>query len=202
MKTVFDEDIDDTSDDEQSNDEEGDDSSVDKINDNINVGSIVTSDLTVGQVFWANNELQSLLPAQVLDSAHLFWCRYFAVGTDTQFAHQLQHIDLPLGNLSERQLRYKATKILDLLKHWIKYHTILYSLWLEKITSYPKIETMLNETGVEVTSDIFLVRWNLLEYQNKKHNNCYHVRLRLQKVMRICNSTCCKRCNGWWVVCQ
>lgn len=51
MKTVFDEDIDDTSDDEQSNYEEGDDSSVNKINDNINVGSIVTSDLTVGQVF-------------------------------------------------------------------------------------------------------------------------------------------------------
>lgn len=72
MKTVFDEDIDDTSDDEQSNDEEGDDSSVDKINDNINVGSIVTSDLTVGQVLRANSEPQSLLPAHVLDSAHLF----------------------------------------------------------------------------------------------------------------------------------
>ena len=90
----------------------------------------------------------------VLDSTHLFQHSYFAVGTDTQFVHQLQHMDLPQGNLSERQLRYKAGKILDLLKHQTKYHTILFNLCLEKITFHPKIETILNETGVEVLSDI------------------------------------------------
>ena len=62
MKTVFNEDVDDTSDEEQSNDEERDDSSVNKTN-NINVGSIGTSDLTVRQVFRDKNEPQSATSA-------------------------------------------------------------------------------------------------------------------------------------------
>ena len=149
---VYDNDNNDALDDDGDNDNDADDEEeifTDRTNeDNIQ------NETSTRQYRRVKNELLMLLPSHVLDNTHIFKKCYIAVGSDDQFRSQLQTMDLPRGNLSENQVKYKVQKMLNVLERRSSYQKNLFSLRLEHIITHPKIEAVMNATGVVIPTDI------------------------------------------------
>ena len=100
-------------------------------------GEINIDDEASRKMLWRLKcRLAAYLPAHVIDCFLIFKRIYGVVGDNEEFKQGLKKLEIPPGNLSKRQIKYRVKQIVPIFKKKT-YQNKLLCYWLERLVAHP-----------------------------------------------------------------